>query len=163
VNQTRIATILKESDRIESLKAGTCGALAAAITFSALLVTNSSILAVGFELLRELRVDNLALTEAIGLAIAAISGFLFGVTYRYIVRGDRNPHLQSGAVLAFGLVRGLAQVDAGLHTQANLWLLGVAALESILLFAIARLALDLAIGRGWVKVFQSNLNSSNAE
>jgi hypothetical protein len=144
-----------DSDRIESLKAGILGAFSSAVMFSILLLINSSILAARFEVLQELRVVNLSLTESIGGAIAAISGFLFGVTYRYIVRSDRNPHLNSGAVAAFGLVRGLSQVDAALHLQShNLWWFVLGTLESILLFAIARVALDMAIARGWVKAFQ---------
>lgn len=144
-----------QNDRLESFKAGILGAFTAAVVFSILLLINSSILAARFEVLRELRIDNPALPELIGGTIAAISGFLFGVTYRYIVRSDRNPHLNSGAVAAFGLVRGLAQVDAGLHLQShNLWWFVAIAMESILLFAIARVALDIAIGRDWVKAFQ---------
>jgi hypothetical protein len=144
-----------DRDRIESLKAGILGAIATAVMFSTLLLINSSILAARFEFLRELRIDNPALPELISGAIAAISGFLFGVTYRYIVRSDRNPHLKSGAVAAFGLVRGLAQVDVGLHLQShNLWWFSLVTLESVLLFAIARIALDIAISRDWVKAFQ---------
>jgi hypothetical protein len=116
---------------------------------------NSSILPARFEALQELRIDHLAVTELISCAIAAISGFLFGITYRYIVRSDRNPHLNSGAVAAFSLVRGLAEIDAGLHLQShNPWWFGLVVLESFLLFAIARVALDIAIGRNWVKTFQ---------
>jgi hypothetical protein len=144
-----------DSDRIESLKAGILGALAAAAMFSILLLINNSILAVRFEFLQELHIDHLALPELISGAIAAMSGFLFGVTYRYIVRGDRNPHLKSGAVAAFGLVRGLAEVDAGLHLQShNLWWFSLVTLESVLLFAIARVALDTAISRAWIKAFE---------
>lgn len=145
-----------QSDRVESLKAGTCSALAAAIAFIFLLVANNWILAARFELLQDLRIESFALTEAIGLAIASVSGFLFGVTYRYIMRSDRNSHLKSGAVLAFGLVRGLAQIDTRLHLiSPNLWMLGLAGLESVLLFAIARIALDVAMERGLIKVFQT--------
>jgi hypothetical protein len=131
------------------------GAIATTVVFGTLLLINSSILAARFEFLRELRIDNPALTELIGGAIAAISGFLFGVTYRYIVRDDRNPHLKSGAVAAFGLVRGLAEVDAGLHLQShNLWWFSLVTLESVLLFAIARIALDFAISQGWIDTFE---------
>ncbi len=145
-----------QNDRLESFKAGILGAFAAAVMFSILLLINSSILASRFEVLRALRIDNSSLLELISLAIAAISGFLFGVTYRYIVRSDRNPHLNSGAVAAFGLVRSLAQVDTGLHLQShNLWWFVAIAMESILLFAIARFVLDIAISWGWIEAFQS--------
>ncbi|HEY9880926.1 MAG TPA: hypothetical protein V6D29_20880, partial [Leptolyngbyaceae cyanobacterium] len=46
----------------------------------------------------------------VSTAIAAVSGSLFGITYRYAVRRDRNPQLRAGVVLAFSVVRGLAQV-----------------------------------------------------
>ncbi len=144
-----------DRDRLESLKAGILGAIATAMIFTILLLINSSILPARFEALQELRIDHLAVTELISCAIAAISGFLFGITYRYIVRSDRNPHLNSGAVAAFSLVRGLAEIDAGLHLQShNPWWFGLVVLESFLLFAIARVALDIAIGRNWVKTFQ---------
>jgi hypothetical protein len=45
--------------------------------------------------------------------ILGFSGFLFGVTYRYIIRVDTNPHLKTGGILVFGLVRGLTQIEVG--------------------------------------------------
>ncbi len=101
-------------------------------------------------------VQPLALTDGLLLvAIAQLSGFLFGVTYRYIVRQDNNPHLRAGAVGAFSLVRGLAQIEAGGGASISLWLLFL--LESFALFLGARLALDGAINRGWVKPYPSAL------
>lgn len=95
------------------------------------------------------RPDNF-LDALVRLAIAAISGFLFGITYRYIVRRDNNSHLQEGAVLAFGLVRGLAPVNKAPFTANYLpWVLfGV---ESLFCFFLARLALDWALRQHWVK------------
>ena len=84
------------------------------------------------------------------LAIAFISGFLFGVTYRYIIRSDRNSHLQDGAVLAFSLVRGLALIEAT-DFSLLLWLLLL--FESIVGFAIARLSLDFALKFKLIKPF----------
>lgn len=81
--------------------------------------------------------------------IAWISGFLFGVTYRYIIRSDRNSHLNDGAVLAFGLVRGLALLE-------RTTILGIGSIfvaESIICFAIARLSLDLALKYKLIKPF----------
>jgi hypothetical protein len=144
-----------QTDRLESLKAGTYSALASALAFTVLLATNSSILAARFESLQELRIENFSLAEMIGLAIASASGFVFGITYRYIVRSDRNSHLKSGAVMAFGLVRGLAQIDSRLHIPSpNIWLLGLLGLESLLLFAIAGIALDLAMESSLIKPSQ---------
>jgi hypothetical protein len=45
---------------------------------------------------------------------------LFGVTYRYIIQEDSNPQLKAGAVLAFGLVRGLTVLDIGLNILSKL-------------------------------------------
>jgi hypothetical protein len=102
-------------------------------------------------------------------ASALIAGFLFGITYRYIVRQDHNSHLKSGAILAFGLVRGLAQIspmiaeglrsiDGPLPLNAALLLdvgrCALVVLESIVLFAFAQLALEQALNRGWVQPFQ---------
>ena len=52
--------------------------------------------------------DNNTLVEtALSLAGVLVSCFLFGLTYRYIVRRDlENTNLKAGAVAAFGLVRG---------------------------------------------------------
>ncbi|MEO0842778.1 MAG: hypothetical protein AAF063_28275, partial [Cyanobacteria bacterium J06643_5] len=89
----------------------------------------------------------------ISFGIAGFSGFLFGVTYRYIIREDKNLQLKSGSVLAFGLVRGLAQVDIGLNYSLSILLLAAISLESILEFAIAAFILDRAIKFCWIKPF----------
>ncbi|MDJ0636429.1 MAG: hypothetical protein QNJ34_24845, partial [Xenococcaceae cyanobacterium MO_188.B29] len=81
--------------------------------------------------------------------IAWISGFLFGVTYRYIIRGDRNSHLNDGAVLAFGLVRGLALLEETTVLSSGSILL----IESVICFALARLSLDLALKYKLIKPF----------
>lgn len=73
---------------------------------------------------------------------AGITGFLFGVTYRYIARRDANPQLKSGVVLAFGLVRSLAQMDVGLALSGTPWAVLLLAAQSLILVAIARLSLD---------------------
>lgn len=86
------------------------------------------------------------------LALGAVSGFLFGVTYRYVIRDDRNSHLNDGAVLAFGLVRGLAEVEQNLvlaELLPGLFLV----VQSIICFAIARLILDSAIARKLIKPY----------
>jgi hypothetical protein len=85
------------------------------------------------------------------LAIAGLSGFLFGVTCRYAIRQDNNPHLSSGVILAFGLVRGLAQVRLDEVTVQDTSLVLFAIMESIVLFAIAYIGLSISIRKGWVK------------
>ncbi len=142
-------------ERIESIKAGILSGSIAFLTFSLLMSFNLLILANQFELLEEI-----AITFDIRLIIrsvfAFISGFLFGITYRYVVRSDQNPHLGSGALLAFGLVRGLGEIDSRLNTQDNGLLFTVIVAESILLFAVTQIILDLALKQGWVKPFNSN-------
>lgn len=143
------------AERVESLKAGFVGAVATAIVFSvttsvvagwtAWMLLEKSTFALGIDSLLNFRL-------IVQAGIAGFSGFLFGVTYRYVVRSDRNSHLKQGAVLAFGLVRGLAQLDATLTIEAD-WLSGTKILESVLMFAIAALLLDQLMQRGWIKVF----------
>jgi hypothetical protein len=137
------------AERLESLKAGIIGGLS--LGFACLLTNliNTLLLAKYFDILTNLQFTG-NLHWLVGLAIAGFSGLLFGVTYRYIIRQDANPQLKAGGVLAFGLVRGLAQIDAG-------WSLSfvVLAVESVLWFVVAAIALDNALRIGWVKAFPS--------
>lgn len=139
-------------ERIESVKAGSLGGIAAG-TFDGLTI------AVARSMLPELSKSLLSL--GLETAIAIVGGFLFGVTYRYIIRTDRNDHLNSGAVLAFGLVRGLAQVDVGEFDLSQVWMDGLIVAKSILLFAIARYPIDYALKANWVLPFthQSDVDS----
>ena len=136
------------TERIESVKAGIAAAAVFGLTEFALILTHSS---VNFRLFANFQLGQFnSLVEYVQhLVIACISGFLFGVTYRYIIRGDRNPHLQDGAVLAFGLVRGLASIEGTQFTI--LW--GLTIVESVLCFAIARLTLDMALKLKLLKPF----------
>lgn len=125
---------MTDQDRLESLKAGVLSALTVVIADSGVALYLS-------------RLDELGLR----LAIVAVSGFLFGVTYRYAVRGDANPHLKSGVVGAFGLVRGLAQLE-GLEMSEVVGAIALLSLfESLGLFGLAGLGLDVALRRSWVK------------
>jgi hypothetical protein len=141
-------------ERIESAKAGSLSGITAAISYVAILT-----------------IDRLMLPEysrsliSLGLeaAISLVTGFLFGVTYRYIVRTDRNDHLNSGAVLAFGLVRGLAQVDVSKFELDQIWIDGLIVGKSILLFSVARYLLDLALVAGWVLPFSQQIDSSRSD
>ena len=138
------------ADRLESLKSGLFGAATLGLAVN-LANTGNFWLAAQDTRLTELLPDPNPIYWLIRSAIALLSGFLFGVTYRYIVRADnRNPHLRSGAVLAFGLVRGLAQIEIALTSPELLAIAGVGAIESLLLFAAARLVLDWAIDRQWI-------------
>jgi hypothetical protein len=136
------------AERIESIKAGTLAALSLSLAYSVTTLGNHVLLA-------DLQ-STWDFNLLVKVVIAGLSGLLFGITYRYIIRDDQNSHLNDGAVLAFGLVRGLAQVDTGLSLTATLWSLCVLGIESILLFAIARFTLDWAMQLGWIKPFRSS-------
>jgi hypothetical protein len=128
------------AERLESLKSGiVAGSMAAGTEATLQLVQGFS------------TVGALDLGYGVDVAIATLSGFLFGVTCRYAIRKDENPHLSSGVVLAFGLVRGLAQVNGQDLSLSTLPLIGFAVLESILLFAVAYTGLSVAMRVGWVK------------
>jgi hypothetical protein len=88
-------------------------------------------------------------------AIVILSGGLFGITYRYVVRTDRNGQLQAGAVGAFGLVRGLAQIEAS-WAIAPYWLTGMRLFASLLMFAVAALLLNWSMQQGWIKRFEAS-------
>lgn len=138
------------TERIESVKAGIIGAGAFGVAELVLFLARNVAASIFPKLgLSAIAID---LTWLISLAIGAVSGFLFGVTYRYIIRSDRNSHLNDGAVLAFGLVRGLALIEKNLNLS-ELLSLGSLVLQSIICFTIARLVLDLAIARKYLKPF----------
>ncbi|MGQ4646711.1 hypothetical protein [Lyngbya aestuarii] len=143
------------AERIESLKAGLLSAFALTLAYGSIAVGNSLVLSQQFEALTTLQISTIP-ELFVKVGIAFLSGFLFGVTYRYIVREDQNPHLKDGAVLAFGLVRGLAPVEGQQNLTAVFWLLGILGVESICCFAIARIILDWALHRHWIKTFRSN-------
>lgn len=133
---------LSAQERIESVKAGLIAAIAGGLTtlffwgikiaFTDVSPTPESILAI---------------------AITIFCAFLFGITYRYIIRQDANPHLRSGALGAFALVRGLSQIEATWGDALPLISYAVMLGESFGLFAIAQLTLDWTIDRGFVKPF----------
>ncbi|HEY9624412.1 MAG TPA: hypothetical protein V6C78_28915 [Crinalium sp.] len=129
-------------ERIESLKIGVISGTATSVSFSLIALTHSLIVSSSPSLL-----DWASWPIVVSGAIAFISGFLFGVTYRYVVQAAPNPHLKSGAVMAFGLVRGLAQLDVGLQLQGNPVLMAVQVGESVVMFAIAALILDQVIDK----------------
>ncbi|WP_310484197.1 hypothetical protein [Chamaesiphon sp. VAR_48_metabat_403] len=131
-------------ERIESVKAGSLGGIVAGIGYGLTIAMERFILSNSARLLVSLVLE---------VAIAIFCGFLFGVTYRYIIRADRNDHLNSGAVLAFGLVRGLSQVDTDKFELAQIWLDGLILCKSIFMFAIARYAIDYALAANWVLPF----------
>jgi lipoprotein signal peptidase len=137
-NTESMEITLKE--RIESLKAGGIAGIAFGITYGLSVLVNRA-----FGLNAE--------ETLIKLAIALLSGFLFGVTYRYIIRTDSNSHLKEGAILAFGLVRGGGLAEMTDPLLDNGVFLAIVLLEGIIGFAIARFCLDIALARQWLKPF----------
>ena len=130
-------------ERIESIKAGSLGGIAAGSVYGVTIALDRLVLPLAKSML------------CLGLeaAIAIVSGFLFGITYRYVIRSDRNHHLNAGAVLAFGLVRGLAQVNVDAFDLSQVWIDGFILAKSVVMFAIARYAVDYALAASWVLPF----------
>lgn len=153
---TSHTSTLSWQERWESLKAGMVGAIAAGLLFSLFTLVETKILTLYLPASLSGCSRSWGTPFLISLAIAMLAGFLFAVTYRYVIRQDQNFHLGSGAVMAFGLVRGLAQVDVGVQAQVSPIPLVIMVLDSVLLFAGLRLVLDWAIAQGWLKFF-SNL------
>lgn len=141
------------AERLESLKAGIVGKLTAAILFVPLTLLNHFLRSGHLPQSGTLKglASWLQLETLISGAIVLLSGFLFGITYRYIVRLDSNPQLQSGAVGAFGLVRGLAQIEANWDKKMPLWIGGLEVAENLLLFGAIALSLNWAMHRGWIQ------------
>jgi hypothetical protein len=143
------------SERLESLKAGIIGGISLCLSFIVTILVNTLVLATYFPTL-VMRLEPLNLDFLLSVAITSFCGLLFGVTYRYIIRLDNNPQLKAGGVFAFGLVRGLTQIEVGWNSTATLLPYLVLALENVLWFAIAAITLDTAIQVGWLKPFSSN-------
>lgn len=163
-------------ERLESVKAGVIGSLSVGSAFLVTTVVNGLLLKQYFPILNinqgssiDLQIINLQISQIsqiinsqinlqfiLSAVIAGFSGFLFGVTYRYIIRVDKNSHLKSGAVFAFGLVRGLTQIEFGWSFNNAIFPFLILAAESIFWFALAVTFLDLAISLTWLKPFIGN-------
>lgn len=137
-------------DRIASIQAaGLTGALAGVVGAGLLLLHRAA--ALGWAAAAASTVDGLAgLTFWISVAIAALSGALFGITYRYAVRQDTNSYLRSGVIFAFSFVRGLALVNVGAAVTMMGWPFLIAITESLLMFSLAAAGLEVALRQGWI-------------
>lgn len=142
------------AERLESLKAGIIGGLSVCFAFALSSLLNTFVLAKYFQTLACLQND-LDWHLWVSGAVASFIGLLFGVTYRYIIRSDKNPQLKAGGVLAFGLVRGLTQIELGWNSHSTIWPFLVLAGESVLWFAWAVITLNVAIKLRWIKPFLS--------
>ncbi len=131
-------------ERMESLKAGGIAGTAFLLIYALFLYINHNFGIISKESLKEILIK---------LAIAFLSGFLFGVTYRYIIRADHNSHLKEGAILAFGLVRGGGIAEMTDNFLDSGVFFAIILLQSLICFAIARCCLDIALARKWLKPF----------
>ena len=154
MNDTGNSILLAE--RVESLKAGIIGGLCLLCAFGITAWLAHLVLIPYLEWLSFSYTNVFDLHLIFSAAIAGFSGFLFGVTYRYIIRQDENPHLKSGAVLAFGLVRGLTQIDMGFNLNDTVMPAMILAIASLLWFFLTAKCLDLSIKWGWLKPFTSS-------
>ena len=101
------------AERLESLKAGVIGSVSLGLAFLSTSFINVLWLDKYFHLVGYHTINMVSLQVLSSGVIAGFSGFLFGVTYRYIIRVDTNPHLKTGGIWDFGLVRGLTQIEVG--------------------------------------------------
>ncbi|NET48928.1 MAG: hypothetical protein F6K09_09420 [Merismopedia sp. SIO2A8] len=141
------------TERLMSLKAAILGGLSAG-TISLLLLVLHRQLIVGPAIASpELLVNMATLTLLVNGAIAALSGAVFSITYRYAVRQDTNVQLKMGVVFAFTLVRGLALVDVGSAVAQNFWPFFSACGESFLIFGLTAIILTFATQHQWITPF----------
>jgi hypothetical protein len=120
-------------ERIESLQVGSISALAFALPYLVFLGIHEVFLGESLTLI----------STFVKISGALISGFLFGVTYRYVVRHDDNPHLKDGTVAAFALVRGIVPLQLSEDLIGDGWQLSLFLGESFFCFLICRLTLEL--------------------
>ncbi len=163
---------LSVADRIESFKAGFLGAIASVFAFFAIALLHQFLQYVLPQVLPQILLSSSGqlitsfeigspLILLIKLGIIGFSGFLFAVTYRYIVRRDRNSHLKSGAILAFACIRGFATIDRDLSALTLLPLMqstlaiAILLLENIAWLAIVQSILETAIQHQWIAAFGS--------
>ncbi|MFZ4557479.1 MAG: hypothetical protein ACOYN8_14050 [Pseudanabaena sp.] len=153
---------LSLADRIESFKAGFLGAIASVFAFFAIALLHHLLPKVlpKLHLVNSFEIDK-PLVLLVKLGMIGFSGFLFAVTYRYIVRGDRNSHLKSGAILAFACIRSFGTIDHDLLTFIHLSLIqgalaiAILLLENITWLAIVQNILETAIQHQWITAFGS--------
>lgn len=133
----------KNTERLESLKAGAIGAGAIALFW------------IGLTLFAE-PLDSFSLENQGIRAIAiAVSGFLFGVTYRYAVGNTFDIQVELGVIFAFAGVRGLAFFESIILPADDFVNLFVTAtgfvLKALGEFAIAGLIVGFSLRQNWIK------------
>ena len=152
---------LSLADRIESLKAGFLGAIASVFAFFAIALLHHFLqnFLTGVKLIHVFELGN-PFILLIKLGMIGFSGFLFAVTYRYIVRRDRNSHLKSGAILAFAFVHSFGAIERDLSSLTLLPLTQMAiaiaflVLENVAWFAIVQSILETSMQSRWIAAFK---------
>jgi hypothetical protein len=154
------------TQRIESLKAAAIAGIAGSIAYCIPAAVHYFV--IGDMVTPQVPLNALAQWE-FSTDMAVLQGAVFGLVYRYAVRGDKNAQLSQGVLAAFGLTRTLGSLhvptyctSVPLQCGAPLgyldWsLLGqivVGGLESIALFGGALWAVEEAFKRGWVQKFE---------
>ncbi|KXZ51042.1 hypothetical protein GPECTOR_14g3 [Gonium pectorale] len=140
-------------ERVESVKAAAVAAVAGLLAELPLVTLTSG-------------ESTTPLSSTLTLLSAVAACFLFGVTYRYAVRSDSsNRQLRLGVIAAFGLVRASGAGDvlqatasvaadgAGPLSMAVIGPAALYALESLILFGFASVAIEAAFGQGFLKRF----------
>lgn len=149
------------ADRMASVQAaGLSGGMASLVGAGLLLLHRAA--ALGWAAAATSTIDGLTgVIFWISVAIAALSGALFGITYRYAVRQDPSSYLRSGVIFAFSFVRGLALVNVGAAVSMMGWPFLIAITESLLLFSLAAAVLELALRRGWIATVAGRMEDTS--
>ena len=152
---------LSVADRIESFKAGFLGLIASVFVFFAIAILHHFLQnSLTVQLISSFELGN-PFILLIKLSMIGFSGFLFAVTYRYIVRRDRNSHLKSGAILAFACIRSFGTIERDLSALTLLPLtqmafaIAILLLENLTWLAIVQSILETAIQNKWIAAFGS--------
>eukprot|EP00183_Erythrolobus_madagascarensis_P005647 CAMPEP_0185846766 /NCGR_PEP_ID=MMETSP1354-20130828/2297_1 /TAXON_ID=708628 /ORGANISM="Erythrolobus madagascarensis, Strain CCMP3276" /LENGTH=159 /DNA_ID=CAMNT_0028546971 /DNA_START=380 /DNA_END=859 /DNA_ORIENTATION=+ len=155
------------SDRLESAKAGVISALAGSFAVAPV--------SVGFTLFTD---NGLNAQWELSIDMLAISLFLFGIVYRYVVRGDTNPMLKQGAIGAFAVIRAASALRApdicvpfplqcGPPLSYFSWPMltqgAITVAESLVAFGFAAVAIDLAFRNTWLQQAPSQLSDGDGD
>lgn len=144
-------------DRISSLKAAGVGAIALC----------AARLAIDWAQASSFDFDLAQLDLWLGTALC---GGVFGLTYRYTLREERDIHLTTGAIAAFAIARAAGQWEGLQANEAIGWIdvlhelvaghwqaieplattLSALAIANGIPFGVAALAIDAAFSLGWV-------------
>ncbi|XP_030501542.2 uncharacterized protein LOC115716781 [Cannabis sativa] len=155
LSQSEDGEISKDKERLESVKAASIAAIVGTLASLPISLTQVS------------TTSELILPLAITFASCA----LFGVTFRYTIRRDLDDvHLKTGAVAAFGVVKGLAALGEGQPLELNTESLLSHAFDgatfvsqNLLIFAFASIGLDYCFKARILSPFPMQKSISNTK